>query len=49
MTLSKLAIKSPLSAVFSDMHNLLVLGHGASDLHAKIEGYDKLQKQTKHP
>lgn len=42
VTLSKLAIKSPLSAVFSDTHNLLVLGHGASDLHAKIDYCDKL-------
>ena len=42
MTLSKSAIKSPLSAVVSDMHNLPVLGHGASDLHAKIDYCDKL-------
>ena len=42
MTLSKSAIKSPLSAVFSDMHNLLVLGHGSPDLHVKIDYCDKL-------
>ena len=46
MAPSKAAIKSPLSAVFSNMHNLLVSGHGASDLHPKIDNGDKLQEQT---
>ena len=46
MAPSNVAIKSPVLDVFSNMHNLLVAGHGASDLHPKIVYYDKLQKQT---
>lgn len=41
--------QSPLNDAFSSIYNLLATGHGASDLHAKIEGCDKFQKQTKHP
>ena len=41
--------QSPLNDAFSSMYNLLAAGHGASNLHPKIEGCDKLQKQTKHP
>jgi hypothetical protein len=34
---SSVAIKNPLSNVFSSMHTLLVAGHGAFDLHPKID------------
>ena len=43
---SKVAIKSLLPDIFSRMHHLPVAGHGESDLHPKLDYFDKLQKQT---
>ena len=37
---------SPLNDAFFSIYNLLVAGHGASDLHPKIQCCDKLQKQS---
>ena len=37
MVPSKVAVKSPLSDIFSRMHNPLVAGHGTWDLHLKID------------
>lgn len=42
---SNVAVKSPLSDVFSSMSNL-VADHGTSDVHPKLDYCDKLQKQT---
>ena len=42
-----MAVKNPLSDVFSIIRNLLVASHGTY-LHSKIGDYDKLQNQTLH-
>lgn len=36
---------SPLSCVFSRMHDPVAVDHGAFDLHPRIDYLDKLQKQ----
>ena len=36
MVPSNMAARSPLSDVFSNMNNVLVAGHGESDLHPKL-------------
>ena len=38
--------RQSLNDAFSKMHNLLVRGHGASDILPKIDYSDKLQRQT---
>lgn len=45
MSPSKVAVKSPLTAVFSNTHNFLVSGHKDSDFHPKIGYCDKLQEK----
>ena len=39
-------VDSPLNYVLSGMHTPQVVGHGASNLHPKVDHQDKLQEQT---
>ena len=43
---AKVVTKSLLPDFFTRMHYLPVAGHGESDLHPKLDYFDKLQKQT---
>lgn len=46
MVPSNVAIKRSFSDAFSHMHNLLVAGHGAFDLHSKIDYFRRKRRMS---
>ena len=43
------AVKSLLSDIFSNVHNLRVSGHGASNLHLKVDYCGQLVRLLRNP